>query len=290
MKTAARLMIAASLSLALMSIEVKSLSSSIGTNEIVFLRSLVHLAVLVPILINLRVSLPAEFNRLLLLRGALGYVGVLCLFVSLKSLPVGFAILIAWTSPLFTVLFSSLLARERPAATFLVALGVAAAGLAVFAAPGAGAPGSGFTEGVRASSLLIGLVGAMSAGASYALLKRAGSSASPHTVAFFFSLVALMASAPQALAHVQVPQFSQWLPIAAVGSCAAFYQYAVARAYQLAPAAAVAPFSLLTPVFGAGLDWVFFGTSLFGHQLVGAGIILVGLVLAQARPAPKQAN
>ena len=279
MSKAIWLMVLASAALAVMSLQVKTLSSAIGVAETVFLRSFVHLLLLVPVLLKLRIGLARDFKPILLVRGAFGYVGVLCFFYSLRSLPVSISILIAWTSPIFTILVSSVLSREKISPYAGLAIAVTMAGLYIFLAP------QHLENTVQPKLLLVALLGAVSAGVSYAVLKKTDPGTSPHSVAFFFSLVALLASTPATLAHAMLPRLQLWLPILILGVGAAIYQYSVARAYLIAPAAKVAPMSLLTPLLGGVLDRVWLGQMLAPHQLWGGGLMLLGIGLIHFRAA-----
>ncbi|MBI3555814.1 MAG: DMT family transporter [Deltaproteobacteria bacterium] len=271
------LMLVASLALALMSVQVKTLSVQLGVHEIVFLRSLMHLVLLVPILLGLRVPLARDFKPVLILRGALGYLGVLCFFYSLRSLPVAFAILIAWTSPLFTVLASMVLLRERLSASVAAALLITLGGLYVFLSPGQA------TQLPQLRLLLIAFGGAICAGVSYAVLKKTDPRTSPHSVAFYFSGFALLACILRLPGHFEPPRSELWLAILVLGGGAAVYQYSVARAYQIAPALKVAPLSLLTPLLGGLLDRIWCGQVLAMHQLWGGALMLAGIGLIHCR-------
>lgn len=274
-------MILASMALVALSIQVKILFKSFCTSEIVFFRSLIHLLILAPVLIFSRVNLLREINRLVLFRGVLGYLGVYCLFFSLRQMPAGFAILLAWTAPLFTVVASSVWNKERVPRIAIASILLALFGLLEFLVR---RPGELTTRivgdfAVAPHLVVIALLGAMSAGVSYAVLKRTGPGASPHAVAFYFSLVALLISVPGTLMGFQWPKWHSALPLVAAGVAASVYQYCVARAYQLAPVSRVAPLGLLTPLFGGLCDWAYFGQAFVAHQILGAALMVLGIAL-----------
>jgi drug/metabolite transporter (DMT)-like permease len=85
-------------------------------------------------------------------------------------------------------------------------------------------------------------------------------------------------------AHLQAPTWSLLLWIVALGTVAPYVL--VTSALRHLPALRVGMVGMLEPVMAAVVAWVWLDETLSAVQLVGAGVVLVGIVAAQtARPS-----
>lgn len=273
-------MIGAAVAFAAMAALVQSLGKKLNGLEIVFYRSAAHLALLVPVLCFRKVNPLRGLSGLVLARSALGGLGVLCFFFSLRHMNVGLATLIQWTAPAFTLLFAVVVLRERVSALVWFFLGLAVMGiaLAVEASP---------EIHLGARYYLVAFAGAISAGVGYGLLKKATKQANELTLAFWFSLVSLIGTSFSVKPGPPSLYASDFLKILGVGICVSGYQWLVTTAYQRGKASEVAPFSLLPPILAHALQVLILGQWPTMGEVSGtlvATLSLAGL-LRQKRPS-----
>jgi drug/metabolite transporter (DMT)-like permease len=164
---------------------VKLAGSRIPNQELVALRSL---ASSVPILalfwwrgVPLRPARPGW----LLLRGLLGYIAISCWFLSLNRLALPDAVMIQYTSPVFTALMAPVVLREPSRPRDRWALLAALAGVAMVVRPGLG---------MTLTGALIGLAGAISSAGAYMTVRALRHSDHPFMVMLAFPAVAAMGS------------------------------------------------------------------------------------------------
>ena len=232
-------MVLATVAFSLMTLLVKGLSRHLSGLEVVFYRSLSHLAVLGPVLFLGRVSFLRDFSPSVLVRSVLSFFGVALYFISLTKLDASLASLLQWSAPAFTFLYGVFALKER--VTLRAALCLLAAFLGVAWAIGTG---SGTLGTTCAICLAIGLGGAACAGISYGVLKSAVTKASPESLAAWMSLVSLVGALVELRGHVKWVGGSEFLAVAGIGLLVSLYQSSVAKAYMVAPAVRVAPFSV----------------------------------------------
>lgn len=131
-------MVAATLMAALSGGVVRHLAGAYSPFELVFFRSFFGVILLSPWLIRMarRESLRPRRLPLYMLRSALSYGGLVCLFFALGVMPIADVYALLFTTPLFTILMAVLLLKERAGATAWIACLVGFAGALVIIRPG----------------------------------------------------------------------------------------------------------------------------------------------------------
>jgi drug/metabolite transporter (DMT)-like permease len=218
-------------------------------------------------------------RRLLLVRGALGAVGINCFYWSLVHLPLGEAALIQYTNPIFATILAALWVGERVRAGEMACLATAMVGVILITRPG-------FLFGSAASAyetrdIAIALFGAFCSGAAYAAVRKLGSREHPTVVVFYLPLVTFPVAIPFASANWLMPTWTEWLILLGVGAATQLAQVYMTRGLQAETAVRATTTGYLQIVF-AGL-W---GVLLLHERpsawtLVGAAVIVgSALVLA----------
>lgn len=239
-------------------------------------------------------------GRSLLLIAGLGLVGVAALQltynVAINRLPLGVALLLEYLAPVLVVLWVRVVRREDVHRRMWGAVACAVGGLALVAQVW----GDLRLDGL---GVTMGLLAAVSF-ATYFLLgeHNVGTQDPLHVILWSFVMAAVLmnlvspswrlgdltrdVSALERLDHLSVPL---WLPLVWVivlGTVTPFFLQLVAL--QHLPATQVTMVATLEPVLAVLLGWAWFAESLSGVQLVGVGVVMAGIVLAQSarRSAP----
>lgn len=218
------------------------------------------------------------WSRLILLGCLLGIgqYGLMFLAMS-QGLPAGMAAVLVHTQAIFTVLIAMVLIGERPKGRNLLTLALAGAGLACLMA-----------DRAQAGALLgfaLMLCAALSAASGNILLKRSGPVDMTRVAVWmsFSPLLPLLTLSLWLEPDAGLASLS-WITLAAVLYSAAL---ATVAAYSIwgrllvrYDTAQVAPFFLLTPMFGLSLSALALGERFSLLQLSGSALILFGLALS----------
>jgi len=238
--------------------------------------------------------------RQLLILGFLGVVGVAMLqftyAVALGLLPVGITLLIEYTAVLMVAVVAFFVYRERVKARLWVAIGCVLVGLAIVAQLWSGEldpVGVLFAFGAATSLTIYFLVGEREVGKTtpIAVAFWTMSFASAFWLVFsgwwridpaiFHASVSLSGN----LAEVVVPFWVPLLWSMVLGSFAPFVLSLLALKHLTATAAGVVASSEV--MFAFLVAWIWLGETLGAVQLVGAAVVLAGIILAQTARAGK---
>lgn len=203
------------------------------------------------------------------------------------GMPPGLAALVMQSQAFFTVLFASLILRERPSTRQTIGLLLALCGLSLV----------GFGIGGDATLLGFGLT--LAASASWAcgntMVRGLGkidmmpfviwASAVPILPALALSLIF---EGPDVMLHALThPSLAGLASLIYVGLLSTLAGWGIWNyLLKLYPASIVAPFSLLIPVFGALSAWLAYGERFGPTRLGGMALILAGLA-AVTLPLPR---
>ena len=188
---------------------------------------------------------------LLLGRSAFGTLGLVLNFWAIDHLVLADANILNKMSPFFAMIFSIFLLSEVPSAFEWLTLIVGFFGAVFIVKP---------TSGIASLPALVALIGGMGAGIAYTFVRRLGKEGErgPVIVAFF-SVFSSLVCLPSMIVHFQVMSLKQCLFLLAAGGCAAFAQFCVTKAYQLAPAKEISVFDYSQVLFASIWGILFLG-------------------------------
>ena len=263
------------LSFSTMAIAARQLLAHMGAFQILFLRSVVMLALVLVIVAQAKDAVTAT-RRLPLhaLRNLVHFGGQYCWVFAIGALPLATVFAIEFTMPVWTAILAALLLGERLTRPRLVMLGLGLIGVLVILRPGLG---------IVSAASLVALAAAFLYAGNMIATKRLVSSDSPLAVLFWMSVMqtplALLTALPQWVA----PQAGDlpWMLLIGVGSYTA--HYCMTRAFKLADATVVVPIDFvrlpLIAVVGAAL----YGERFDPLILVGAAVIFAGTYYSLSR-------
>lgn len=258
-----------------MSALIKSASGDLSTEMLVFLRNAFSLLFLLPFLARLRVEgLRTKVLHLHLLRAAVGVTGIYLFVYAITHLTLAEGVLLNHTSALFVPFIAFLWLGERLTKPVGVALVVGFFGIALILKPGAD---------LRSFATLVGLASGITTALAVVTIRRnAQTEPYQRIVFYFFTLATLVSAVPAAIAW-QAPTPRQWLMLAAAGLFATLGQLGATKAYALAPATRIGPYTYVSVVFAALWGWVLWGERPDLLSVLGAVLIAFGGALALPR-------
>lgn len=260
---------------------IKAAAVWASNEQIVFFRSLVNFLVLLPW--ALRVGAQGLATQRLgghLWRSGLGLAAMYCFFYAIPRLPLAEAMLLNYSSPLYLPFVAWLWIREKPPASSLLAAAIGLIGIAMIVKPGF----SGFTSGAA----LIGWFSGLLAATAMVSIRRIANTEPTLRIVFYFAACSSLLSLPPTLWAWQPLPAGAWWALLGAGLAATIGQLALTRAYSLAAAARVGPYTYTCVLFSALIAWIVWdealdALSIAGGLVVIASCILVGLRRAEPR-------
>ena len=221
---------------------------------------------------ELRLPLGRKEKCDLLLRCVFGTCGVFANFYAVSHIPLGDAMALNKTAPVFALLASWVLLREKVSVKQAVCFAGAFAGAVLVVKPGAM---------VFSSASLVGLAGGFCAGTAYAYLHKLGrSGVSGSYIVLVFSAFSSLACVPFVLLSPCAMTAAQTVILCGAGLAAALGQFGVTWAYRFAEPRQVAAYDYSGVLFSALFGIVMF--SQVPDWISCAGFVLVavsGIVL-----------
>lgn len=265
---------------AVVSVEVKLSSRTMPDEMIVFFRNAGALLALLPFLWRGGVEgIKTRRFSSHLVRSFAGLGSMYACFYALARMPLGDAMLLAYTSPLFMPWLSRVWVKEPPQPGVGPALCLGFAGVALVMKPGMGL----FTA-AAVLALSSGLMGAVAQVGIRDLTKTEP----VLRIVFYFSAVSTLLSAAPLLWAWRTPQGMEWALLVGTGFTASLAQFMLTRAYHHASPAQVGPFIYSAVVFSAGWDWLLWRHRPDALSFLGAALIIAAgaVILRRSSPSP----
>lgn len=250
---------------------IKTVATTGISNEMtVFMRNLVGLLALAPLLLRgHRRMLHTQVGGLHLLRAASGVGAMYCFYYALAHLPLADGMLLKMTAPLFMPLIAWLWLAERLRLATAMAVLVGFVGVYLIVGP----------SGKANPIALLGLLGGGLAAVAKSTVRRLGRTEPNTRVVFYFALGGLLISSLPLTWAWQTPSAIQWQWLFAIGLLGTAGQLLLTRAYAIAPAGRVSPFTYFSVIFGISYGYLLWGeipsaTFITGSLLIAAAGLL----------------
>lgn len=274
-------MVAAAFFFSLMSLFVKLAGETLGAFEIVAVRGLLTLLATWWMLRGQGVAWLGEGERgLLVLRGLLGVVALVCFYVAVIRLPLAEATVLHFTSPLFTALLAAAFLGEAMGRRELGWALVGFAGVVVVARPDFGL--GLVQEALDQGAVAIGITGALFSAGAYTVVRRLGRSQHHLVVIHYYAIATVAIGVPAAWPGFRWPTPWEWVLLLGVGLATQMGQVFLTRALQVHRAGPVMSVGYLQIAFATGWGLAFFHTAPDGWSVLGT-LIIVGSTFALGR-------
>tara|TARA_B100001113_G_scaffold241492_1_gene198609 strand:- start:409 stop:1374 length:966 start_codon:yes stop_codon:yes gene_type:complete len=218
------------------------------------------------------ISLKVNDYRTMLLRCIVGLIAMILYFTALGRIPIGQAVTLQYTGPLFVALLSGRILAERVSASVASVVLTAFAGIVLIISP---------DVGTVDPNALLALGSGFFAALAYMYVRELRKTDSPATVIFWFAAFSVFGSVAQSAPHILELDLNTIAALIGIGIGAGGGQVGITMAYHKANAAWVSAFSYLTVLVATFYGFVLFGESLSladwlgGSLVVGSGIALV---------------
>jgi drug/metabolite transporter (DMT)-like permease len=258
-----------------MSLLVKLAGQRVPSQEIVLARSLIMAVISFIALRSRRIPVLGERRRLLVVRGLLGFGALSCFYYALVHLPLADATVIQYTNPAFAAVFAVFVLGERMRAREVLCIALSITGVLLVARPGF-LFGAG--TGLNPVAAGVALLGAILSAAAYVTVRLLA--AEHHLVViFYFAVISSLGSLPGTLVNPVVPGALELLLLLGVGISTQLGQIYMTRGLHLERAGRATATSLVQIVFAGIWGAVFFAQIPGPAGLIGAGLIVAGVLL-----------
>jgi len=273
----------ASLMMAAMSAMIKLSAPQIGNEMVVFLRSGFGLTFLLPGLLHRGISVLAtrRFGDHLA-RSWSGLAAMYCFFYAIGHMPLAEAVLLNYSSPIFTALIAWAWLGERASLKIFIAIGMGLLGVGLILKPG---------EVPWSAAAWVGAISAVLAALAMVNIRRMSDTEPIFRIVFYFSLISVTTSAVPLLWTWHTPSLHVLGMMATAGMLASVGQLLLTYSYSTAPAARVGTLNYSTVVFAALIGWALWGERPDAMSAAGAVLIgYAGMLVTKRPPLPSEAD
>ncbi|MBT3641432.1 MAG: DMT family transporter [Euryarchaeota archaeon] len=259
---------------------VKWTASNADVWMIIFIRSVV-IALIVAIIANLNnITLVPKDTKTMFLRCLSGLIAMILYFSALARIPIGQAVTLQYTAPLFVALLSGRIIREKVSPSIFILLILSFFGIILVISP--------TTEKIEPDAFLA-LGSGFFAALAYIFVRKLRQTDSPASVVFWFALFSILGSVIQAAPDLNSLTPKILLALVGVGIGAGGGQIGITMAYHKANAAWVSAFSYLTVIIATFYGYLIFDETLTITNIIG-GIMIVcsGVALVFISPTVKK--
>lgn len=256
---------------------VKFLGDDMPAAQSAFLRYLLGLVFLLPMLQSLRA---VQFTRQNLtffgLRGIIHALGVILWFYAMTQIPLAEVTAMNYLSPIYVTLGAALFLGEKLALRRIIAVGTAFLGALIILRPGLREISPGHIAMIGTAILFA---------ASYLMAKRMSGQVNAAVVVGMLSITVTIALAPFAWAVWIPPTLEQIFWLFWVAAFATGGHYAMTLAFAAAPVTVTQPVTFLQLVWAVALGALVFGEGVDAFVILGGLVIMASVLFITWREA-----
>jgi len=276
MQRGALLMLTSALAFSAMTVFVKLAGERLPSQEIVFARALISLALSYALIRRAGLSPWGHDRKWLWFRGLLGFAGLSCVYGAVTHLPLAEATVLQFLHPPITALLAGFFLGEAISRRIIGASVLSLCGVALVARPS-------ILFGDTATPLDplwvgVALGGAFFSAAAYVVVRRLSADEDPLVIVFYFPLVTVPAALPALVNQFVWPVGLEWLWLLGVGIATQIGQVSLTRGLGWLPASRGTALSYLQVVFAAIWGVLVFGDQPDALTVLGGGLVIAGSI------------
>ena len=270
-------LVLASLSFSIMTVCVKKIDHRIPIYELVFFRSIFSL--LITYLIIKRKAIKPWGNNipLLIIRGLLGTIALICIFYSIRNLPLSISTVIQYTYPIFISIFAGVFLKEKITKSIIFSLFLGWLGILVIINP---TQLSTLNIQIENLSLIFALLGSIFTSLAYISVKKLSYTENVFIIIKYFPLVSLIILSPIVLINWVNPKINELIWIFGIGIFTQLGQTCLTIGLKNLPASEASTINYLQVLFGSIWGVLLFKEILNINFLTGSILVLLGTIIS----------
>ena len=239
--------------------------------EIIFFRSVVSLLLSVYFLRRQRVPIFGHKIYWLMGRGISGAIALILYFTLLQQIPLATASTLNYLAPIFTVVLSLFILKERVAffrwGFFLISF----IGVLVV---------EGFDHRISMTHLVLGISSSFFMGLAYTFIRVLKTDEHPLVIIFYFPLVVLPISGVWSFFSWVTPSLFEWFILLVIGILTQIAQLFMTKAYQIGDVNKVSIIAYTGLIFSLFFGFVFFKETFSLFAYLGMLLVILGVALS----------
>ena len=273
-------LIFASFFFSLMTVCVKKIDNRIPVFELVFFRSIFSLAI-TSLIINKRDINPWGQNKpLLILRGLLGTIALVCIFYAIRNMPLNISTVIQYTYPIFISIFAGFLINEKITKSIILALVCGWLGILIILNP---YQLSNINVQINNLTILVAFVGAISTSLAYITVKKLSLKEDIYIIIKYFPLVSMITLSPIVFVNWVMPNINDLFWIVGIGVFTQAGQTFLTIGLKKLPASEAATINYLQVFFGSLWGILFFNELININFLIGSLLVLLATIISTSK-------
>ena len=277
-------LILASFFFSLMTVCVKKIDNRIPIYELVFFRSLLSLFI-TSLIINKKNLNPWGKNKpLLILRGILGTIALVCIFYAIKNMPLNISTVIQYTYPIFISIFAGILINEKITKNLIIALITGWLGILIILNP---YQLSSLNIELDKFTVLIAFLGSISTALAYITVKKLSSTEDIFIIIKYFPLISVITLSPIVFFNWVTPNINDLIWIIGIGMFTQAGQTFLTIGLKKLPTSEAARINYLQVLFGSLWGILFFNELININFIFGAVLVLLGTIISTSKKLKK---
>jgi len=267
----------ASLFFSLMTVCVKKIDSRINIYELVFFRSLISLLITSLILKKKDINPWGNNRKLLLLRGILGTVALVCIFYAIRNMPLSISTVIQYTYPIFISIFAGIFINEKITKNTVLSLILGWLGILVILNQSQLA---NINVEIERLSIFIAFFGAIFTALAYITVKKLSATEDIFIIIKYFPLVSVITLFPIVLGNWVTPNLNDLVWIMGIGIFTQLGQTFLTIGLKKLPASEASTINYLQVFFGSIWGVLFFSELININFIFGSILVLLGTIIS----------
>lgn len=236
--------------------------------QVVFFRATGTFIFIFPYMLIKKIPVFGKNRFWLALRGVLSFASVALFFYVIQRIPLGSAVALRYTAPIFSVLLAYFFLKEKVKKWQWIALLVSLAGAFVM---------KGVDFRIDSLSFVMILASAILVGAVFTIVRYLGSREHFLTIINYFMVVSILGSLVS-INHWRLPSSEEWPYVCAIGVLGMIGQIFMTLAFQKADTNTVAPLKYMELVYALLFGFFLFSESYEILPIVGMSLVVAGML------------
>ena len=270
----------ASFFFSIMTVCVKKIDERIPIYELVFFRSLLSLAITFFVIKKKNISPWGNNKMLLISRGLLGTIALVCIFYSIRNMPLSISTVIQYTYPIFISIFAGILINEKIKKSTIIALILGWIGVFVILNP---TQLLSLNINIDNLTVLIAFIGAISTSLAYITVKKLSFTENVYIIIKYFPLISIITLSPYVLINWVTPNFNELIWIIGIGLFTQLGQTFLTIGLKNLPASEASTINYLQVLFGTIWGILFFSELININFLIGSLLVLLGTIISTSK-------
>ena len=270
----------ASLFFSVMTVCVKKIDQRIPILELVFFRSLLSLLITSIIIKNKNINPWGNNKPLLITRGILGTLALICIFYSIRNLPLSISTFIQYTYPIFISIFAGIFIKENITLKIVCAIIIGWLGILVILNP---TQLSNLKIEISQITLFVAFLGAISTALAYITVKKLSFTENVFIIIQYFPLISILILFPFVFLNWVTPNIIEILWIIGIGLFTQLGQTFLTVGLKQFKASEASAINYLQVFFGSTWGIVFFDEKINLNFIVGSLLVLLGTIISTTK-------